>query len=365
MLKPRKIVFVHLLNDYSGSPKVLSQVIKACQKDGHEVELYTGQSEDGFLSNLIENHHFYFYKRFDNKYITLLTYTVSQVHIFLKLLKFKNQEVVFYINTMLPFGAALAGKLLGKPVYYHVHETTLSPPILKRFLRFIVQKIATKVIYVSKSLQESECFPDIQQHLVYNALSGDYVEKLEHDSYQWKNEGEFTVLMICSLKKYKGINEYVSITNLCIKKKDISFTLILNADQIEIDYYFSKIKLPSNLILLSRQTDPIPYYLKTSLLLNLSRVDECVETFGLTIIEAMAFGIPVIVPPVGGPVEIVTEGVEGYLISSYDIEKITERIFELSVDEAKCLNLSKHAKKRSTHFREESFNTNILRIINE
>ncbi len=44
----KKIVFVHLLNDYSGSPKVLSQVIRVGQNSGYEVDLYTGRSEDGF-----------------------------------------------------------------------------------------------------------------------------------------------------------------------------------------------------------------------------------------------------------------------------------------------------------------------------
>ena len=321
----KNIVFCHLLNDYSGSPKVLSQVIQACQNNEYGIELYTGRSEDGFLSNITSNHHFYFYKRFENKYLTLVTFTASQVSLFIKLLRFRNQEVIFYINTMLPFGAALAGKLMGRPVYYHVHETMVQPPLLKRFLRYIVQKTATKVIFVSRSVQAAESFPNKEQSIVYNALSGDYVEAKDHGCYQWKNEGKFTVLMLCSLKAYKGINEFVEIARQCKRQKEISFTLILNAEQSEIDLYFSKIALPSNIILLSRQVNPIPFYQQSSLLLNLSRVDECVETFGLTIIEAMAFGIPVIVPPVGGPVEIVTEGVEGYLISSYEEEKIAQK----------------------------------------
>lgn len=363
-MKHRKIVFIHLLNDYSGSPKVLSQVIKACQKDGYEVDLYTG-SDGGFLSNMSDNHTFYFYKRFENKYFTLVTYILSQISLFFKLLKYRNQDVVIYINTMLPFGAALGGKLIGKPVFYHVHEAYLQPPILKRFLRFIIQKTVTKVIFVSKSVQLLESFQNKEQSIVYNALSGDYIDATEHYCYHWKNGGKYTVLMICSLKAYKGINEFVEIARQCEKQKRISFTLILNAEQSELNRYFSKIELPSNVILLSRQENPIPYYQQTSLLLNLSRVDECVETFGLTIIEAMAFGIPVIVPPVGGPVEIVTEGVEGYLISSYDEEKIAHRILELSVDEGVCLQLSKNAKKRSKDFMPEAFEKNILRAISE
>ena len=99
----------------------------------------------------------------------------------------------------------------------------------------------------------------------------------------------------------------------CEHNKEIRFTLILNANQDEINLYFLNIELPANISLVSRQTNLIPYYQQTSLLLNLSRVDECIETFGLTLIEKRwLFGIPVIAPPEGGPTEIITEGMEGY-----------------------------------------------------
>lgn len=360
-----KIIFIHLLNDYSGSPKVLSQVIKATQNNGNEIELYTGKSEEGFLSNITPKHHSYFYKRFENKYLTLVTFLISQTSLFFKLLKFRNQEVVFYINTMLPFGAALAGKLMGKPVYYHVHETSLQPLKLKRFLRSIVQKTASKVIFVSNFVKKTETFSDKKQFVIYNALSDDFAKVIEQDNYQWKKDNRFTVLMICSLKAYKGVNEFIEIARQCIHKKDVIFTLILNAEQAEIDLFFTKVELPQNISIVSRQTNLVPYFQQTSLLLNLSRIDEWIETFGLTIIEAMAFGIPVIVPPVGGPTEIVTDEIEGFLISSYETEKIIHKILELSNDKAKCLELSKHAKKRSRKFMPDAFENNILTAINE
>ena len=128
-MSPKKIIFTHLLNDYSGSPKVLSQVIKAVQKDGCEVELYTGKSDDGFLSGLTDNHHHYFYKRFENKYLTLVTFMLSQVSLFFKLLIHRNEDVVIYVNTMLPFGAGLAGKLMA--ISQKVHG------IFSRFLQFL------------------------------------------------------------------------------------------------------------------------------------------------------------------------------------------------------------------------------------
>ena len=79
----------------------------------------------------------------------------------------------------------------------------------------------------------------------------------------------------------------------------------------------------------------------------------------------MAFGIPVIVPPVGGPAEIVHEREEGYLISSYEIDKIAKIIMELSESEEKCMAQSKAARKRVEDFREDVFETKIVGLICE
>ena len=89
----KKIIYVHLLNDFSGSPKVLSQVIKSTQDKDFKNELFNGKNTDGFLNEITKNHHFYFYKRFENKFLTLLTFTLSQIDLFLKLLKFRNGDI--------------------------------------------------------------------------------------------------------------------------------------------------------------------------------------------------------------------------------------------------------------------------------
>jgi glycosyltransferase involved in cell wall biosynthesis len=241
-----------------------------------------------------------------------------------------------------------------------VHETSIKPASFKSFLRSIVQKCASKVIYVSKSLENMESFSGIPSELIYNALSKDLMSSAALHDYQWRRNGFFDVLMICSLKPYKGVNEFVAIAALCQKEESLKFSLLLNADKSEIDAYFKDIDLPENLILVSSQNDVIPFYKNASLLLNLSRVDQWVETFGLTIIEALAFGVPVIVPPVGGPPEIIRDGKEGYLVSSYDAGLIADLITDLATDEKKCMRFSARAKERSSTFSEDVFDTRIV-----
>ena len=131
MTRSRKtIVFVHLLNDYSGSPLVLSHVIDALPDAEYKKILYTStSSKAGFLSglNAVETRHFR-YRWKANGWLRLMTFSWSQVLLFFQLLRLRRKEVVIYINTLLPFGAALAGKLMGKKIIYHLHETSMKPP---------------------------------------------------------------------------------------------------------------------------------------------------------------------------------------------------------------------------------------------
>jgi L-malate glycosyltransferase len=358
----KKYIFVHLLNDFSGSPKVLSQVITAAQKKGIAIELYTGKSESGFLSGLTDNHHQYFYKRSENKWMTLVTFLSSQFILFFKLLKYTNKDIVIYVNTMLPFGAALAGFVMRKPVIYHVHEISLTPLALKSFLRAIISLTAKKIIFVSNAVQSSEKFSEKKDCVIYNALSDSFVNNALNQNNR-KAKDCFNVLMLASLKAYKGVQEFVEIAKLLETNKHVSFTLIINATQKDVNKYFKDKNLTDNIEIFSSQSDVIPFYKKASLVLNLSHVDAWIETFGLTILEAMAFGIPVIVPPLGGPSEIVTDGIEGYLMDSKNTKSIAKKIEELSIDKVSWARLSKNALLRSKYFNQATFEKEIINVL--
>lgn len=360
---PRKIIFVHLLNDFSGSPKVLSQVIQAVQSKNVDIELYTGNRTPGFLSNLTENHHYFIYKRFENRYLTLISFLFSQTVLFFKLLKYWRKDVVIYVNTMLPFGAGLAAWVMRKHAVYHIHETYISPKGLKKFLRKIIQLTSKKIVFVSQSVESLESFDDKPKSVVYNVLPSNFLKKTKDHIYSPFTNGEFNVLMISSMKAYKGVFEFIELARKMQQNETLKFKLVLNASQDDIDLFFQKISLPTNLVVFPQQKDVIPFYLTASLVLNLSRIDQCIETFGLTILEALSLGIPVIVPSVGGPTEIVTHEKEGYLISSYEIDTIAEKIEFLSKNPEKCMELSNNAKLRAHDFNEEKFNTAITQFL--
>ncbi|MBF8742360.1 glycosyltransferase family 4 protein [Pseudomonas guariconensis] len=356
----KTFVFVHLFNDRSGSPKVLAHSIKALHAHGYSIELLTSNHREGFLDNLPGNRRSIFYKRSENKALTLLFYVVSQIFLFFYCFRYIHRDVVFYVNTMMPCGAAVAAYLMRKQVVYHVHETSLRPRILKKTLRAVIQICASKVIFVSKYLSAVERFRSIPQVVVYNAL--DCVE-LKNNFRQKDGYDKFNVLMVCSLKTYKGVVEFIRLARHMQACEDVFFTLVLNADCEEIESSIMLRDLPHNVAVYSRQVEVSRFYERASLLVNLSRPDEWIETFGLTVLEGMAYHLPVIVPPIGGPAEFVEDGKQGYLISSYETEKLADTIMTLAADRTHYENLARSAYQKASEFDMKNFEKNIIKAV--
>lgn len=322
----KKVVAVHLFNDYSGSPLVLSQVLEGFIEKGFEVDLYTSKhSGTGFLTHVEGlNNYSYTYKWHPNKWMTLYRFMTSQIGLFFKLRKYKNEDVVFYVNTILPFGAALAGRMIKKPVIYHIHETSVKPAPFKKFLFKMLEKCSSKSIYVSNFLAKEEPIPSVEHEVVYNAISQKFIDKVEIESKE-----NFIALMLCSLKEYKGVWQFIKLAK---RISEIQFELVLNAEQYEIDEFFKDYTFPENLTLFSAQSNVHPFYKRASLVMNLSLPDQWVETFGMTAIEAFAYKIPFISPPVGGIIEVVDDGVNGFHVDSRDLDLLEFKVRNLVED---------------------------------
>ncbi|AOE83161.1 glycosyltransferase family 4 protein [Pseudomonas sp. TCU-HL1] len=354
----KKIVFIHLFNDRSGSPKVLSQVIKVAQNLGFDIETLTSSHKNGFLDNPPGVLRKIFYRRSEKKLLTLCYYLISQAILFAKCLQYRKKDAIFYINTMMPFGAALAARLINKPVLYHVHETSITPRPLKSFLRWIIRITASKIIFVSNYLLQAEGFDKKQQHVIHNAI-----DICAEQAPKKPSVDSFNVIMICSLKGYKGVYEFLQVAESLIKNPLFRFTLVLNANPEEINSWFSGTAIPANVTLLPRQTDVKIFYESADLLVNFTRPNECIETFGLTILEGMSYGVPVIVPPVGGPAEIVSNDCEGFLIPSYEVKKISDVIERLAGNIEQYSRLSRNAHARAKDFSLAMFEEKIAGVI--
>ncbi len=353
-----RVIAVHLLNDYSGSPKVLKQLLNGWQKRNVDLHLFTCGGREGFLSNIrgITNH-YYWYRFIKNPVLRFFYLFFSQFVLAVRLMFFLRKKDVLYINTVLPFGAAIAGKIRGNKVIYHIHETSMKPQLLKQFLFGMVKYTASDVVYVSEFLAGQEPL-NIRQHVIHNALEEEFIKQsslVEKNTLKHK-----IVLMLCSLKVYKGVNEFVQLAKM---NPDYIFKLVVNSHETEIDVFFKTEELPQNLIIYPTQVNTHPFYKEASLVVNLSDPDLWVETFGLTVLEAMSYSLPTIVPPVGGVTELVEQGKNGFLINSKDTVKISEAMQQLFQNNEMYNSMSSYAKKKSLLFSPAVFEEKSFQIL--
>ncbi|MBK7499319.1 MAG: hypothetical protein IPI19_09475 [Ignavibacteriales bacterium] len=100
----KEIICFHFLNNYSGSPFILSLVIRALIDEGHRVTLYTSKGK-GFLSDNPDiKYKFLMYEWKLNKIWLSFLFILTQLQLFFSVLlnhSFKKNQI-FYINTILP-----------------------------------------------------------------------------------------------------------------------------------------------------------------------------------------------------------------------------------------------------------------------
>jgi len=195
-----------------------------------------------------------------------------------------------------------------------------------------------------------------RRFVVHNALSPRFVRNTIPNYHR----DEFIVLMLCNLKIYKGVIEFVQIARLL---PQYSFELVLNATDDEINSFFKNIRFSENLAVHGSQPSVHRFYARASVVLNLSHPDKWLESFGMTALEAMNYGLPVIVPPRGGISELVVDGYNGYHLSYTDLDKIVATIIKIAENPDLYLELSNGAREMVEKFSYTDMIENIESIL--
>lgn len=329
MKKNVDLFYVHLFNDFSGSPRVFRDAINSGISESQNTYVFTSKHK-GFLDGVNAKRISCFYARNSNRYIQLFYFLLSQLFLFFQLsfwlfcnvLKRRKSTVI--INTMLPFGAGVAAKIFANKIVYYVHETHIKPDVLKSFLRFFIQHCATNIIFVSRYLQKKERFNSIDSDVVYNGLRTDFNLSGELD-LRLKFEKK-QLFFAGSLKSYKGISQLLL---LALHLPEFEVVAAINCEDREYNDFVANNTLPHNLTIYVRPSNIQELFQTSFLVLNLSLPEVWTETFGLSLLEGMAFGCPVISPPVGGPVEFVNNK-NGLLIDARQTQEISDFIMYLN-----------------------------------
>lgn len=362
-------IFIHLYNDYSGSPRVLKELVSTLQEKSKNSNFHLiASNSNGILNKINWSSECRFkYKPKANKVLKLFDYLVSQIKIFsytflliTKLKKRNDDDITVIINTMLPFGASIAVYILKhKKVFHYIHETYIKPNILKLFLKKIISLTSGEIIFVSKYLMFESEFKNKKQHVIYNPISPELV------SIDIANKSKNSIIMLSSLVDYKRIDRFIMLAKYFNENNySFSFTLVLNSNENDYKKFIEmkKISPPDNINTFFKPNNIIELYQNSGFVINLTDHKKCIETFGLTLVEGMANGCIPIAPNYGGPREIISHDF-GYLFNEFsceDIFKFIKNIF----DNDQFSFYSKQASLQSKKFSLDIYRKEILKSLN-
>jgi glycosyltransferase involved in cell wall biosynthesis len=147
---------------------------------------------------------------------------------------------------------------------------------------------------------------------------------------------------IGSLTKLKNQVFLIEVANY-LKQLDIDFKLYILGEGVLRNILEEKIKkysLQNNVILVGSINDVNIYLKECDIYLHSSTS----ESFGLTTIEAMAAGLPVVTLDAGGNKDLIVEGKNGFLLKTEDVKNFTDKILEIHQNPEKHQQMSNFAK---------------------
>ncbi len=252
-----------------------------------------------------------------------------------------NQIDLVYTNTVTCIEGAVAAHMTHTPHIWHIHEPILGNseliPLLPFCLySFIINSFSKVVIFCSNSLAKSYPLFTKKTNIVYNGLSfpPTFDKVYAHDAIAKRlgiNPTQKIVAVVGALQPRKDHLTFLAAAHEIVKdNKDVVFIIVGAGSESYTNSIKEEIKslgLASSVKL----TGWWPEDRKNELLagIDILVVSSEQESFGLTIIEALALETPVVSTRCGGPEEVVQEGVTGLLVKVKEPKELTKAVIHL------------------------------------
>lgn len=248
---------------------------------------------------------------------------------FLKKYIRKNNIDIVDTNTAVVFPGAIAAKKCGKKSVWHIREI-----IKNQFENKVVSMMMNQYadIIVANSISTGKALRVNKEKIcvVYNAVESEQpICKKEHTP--------LVVGMAGRINRWKGQKLFVDMAEMVHTQfPTVIFKIAGEAYSGEeylkedLQKYIKDKKLENNVFLLGQVCNMKKFYEELDIF-ALPSIQP--EPFGLVVIEAMGYEIPVVATKHGGPIEIISEGQDGYLVDFTSPKQMAEKVGILLSDE--------------------------------
>ncbi len=157
-------------------------------------------------------------------------------------------------------------------------------------------------------------------------------------------KGEKILAHLSNFRPVKRLPDVIEI--FALVRREIPAKLLMigdGPDRMTAEWMARDKKIASDVIFLGKQNQVQDLLACADVLLLPSDL----ESFGLAALEGMACGVPAVCSRVGGVPEVMTDGVEGYLVTSRDVQTMAARALEILSSPEKQKEMSQAARQRA------------------
>ncbi len=269
-----------------------------------------------------------------NTYVIKLKNTIFDIIKIYYVIKRKHIALVHINNNIIAgIPVIVAAKMAQIPCICHIRQTR---KLIKR--ERIFAKLVDVFLLINKDAVNvyKQDIPENKLFVIHDGIDlNDFAISTEGSlRRELSLNGSPLIGLVGRIVKGKGHKEFIFASKDVIKAKpDAKFVIVGNAKGDEETYYKEVVKLvkdeklDSNVIFTGWRSDIANVMSSLDMLVQATTTYP--EGFGLTIVEAMALGKPVVATDIPGPADIVVDGETGFLIPPKKPHIMAEAIMKL------------------------------------
>ncbi|MET7030263.1 glycosyltransferase family 4 protein [Sediminicola luteus] len=283
--------------------------------------------------------------------IQSITNGMVRIHRLVKLLKTEEAEVAISFMHTSNIYTIWAAKWLNLAcvISERANHDVASLPKIQELLRNFSYPYSSRLIVQTEGNRKyyQKIIPSNQIEIIPNAVSFDLKSKRQ----LLKNFSEKTILNVGAFRKGKAQDVLI---RAFAKLSNTSWRLVFIGSGTDIDLYKAlavELGVSERIEFKGEQKDVSYYYNKASMFVFTSEH----EGFPNALLEALYFGIPSISTDCPhGPADLITDGVNGFLIHVGDHEALVRKIDTLIEDQELQKSFSKKAIEQSSQYEIEN-----------
>ena len=228
--------------------------------------------------------------------------------------------------------------------------------IYRFLLRLLARRSAASIANseaTKPALQQVTNLPDERVHVVYNAVDFIRFERSDYDREESRrslgiSKGMTVVGFVGRLDYCKGADLLLEAAIELLKESD-DYHFVVVGDGAEREHLAAQSRksgLESNVTF----TGLLPNPAEAISAFDIAVVPSRREAFGMTTVEFMCMGVPVVASSVGGLPELVRDGQTGILLESLSVQQIVDAVSKLARDDLLREKLTSNAQAFSQQF---------------